>query len=456
MAEIEQKLCTGGNTDGCAIGRKEIDTEPMNVLVIQITGTDLVLARFSGNRQQLSFLHGFRRSLPEDGSLATLLGSLGPRQGNEKVILAVPPPLVHARELSIPITDRRKLRELLPMELSGEIASGSDELVFDAVVSGEGKALAVWCRKKDVAHLVGELAGFGLEPEVVTASHLHWNLLLAPSDSDLTAVTDGSALVVVNRTAPLMIRPFSPDSYRVEMERSISAFELATGLPVQNRLYVGTAREGGGGNCGQGLTDTFAGDSVAAHDLAGAYAVAAAFMAGGIVNFRTGDLACTRGERELLKRLRLTGVLALTLVLLLFSEAGVRYWLASRDVASLERSIYSIYREIFPSRKKPVDPVGEVRAEIRRMGRDGSGRKILPVLKRLAELKGGDISGLYEIEVEGAAVRLKGDAKTAQAVNDFKLRSAEFFSNPEVSEFKTRGDGGVSFVFRGVAGEAGE
>jgi general secretion pathway protein L len=239
------------------------------------------------------------------------------------------------------------------------------------------------------------------------------------------------------------------------MDRSISAFELATTLTVQNRLYVGTAREGGG-SCSQELVDAFAGDGAAAQDLAGTYSVASAFMAGDVVNFRYGDLAYTRGERELLKRLRLTALLALVLVLLLFSETGVRYLLMSRDIATLDRSIGSIYREIFPSRKKSVDPVGEVRAEIRRLGQDGSGHKVLPVLKTLAELKGSDISGLYEIEIDGANVRLKGDAKSVQAANEFKTRSSAFFTNAEVSELKTRGDGGVSFVFRGVAGEVGE
>lgn len=429
----------------------------MNILVIQITGTDLVLARFSANRQRLSFVHGFRRALPDDGSLASFIASLGPRQGNERVILAVPPAVVHAREISIPISDRRKLRELLPLELAGEIASASEELVFDAVVSGEGKALAVWCRRAELSHLIAEFAGCGLEPEAVTAAHLHWNLLLPQSDMEPTAVTDGSALLVGSRNMPLMVRPLPPDGFQAEMDRSISAFELATGLPVRNRLYIGAAgQEGRGGSCSPELTDTFAGDSAAAHDLAGAYAVAGAFITGDIVNFRTGDLAYTRGGQELFKRLRLTAVLALALVILLFCETGVRYWLVSRDIASLDRSIGSTYREIFPARKKPVDAVGEVRAEIRRMSRDGAGRKVLPVLKRLAELKGGDIPGFYEIEIEGGAVRLKGDAKTAQAVNDFKIRSAEFFTNPEVSELKTRGDGGVSFVFRGVAGEVGE
>lgn len=423
----------------------------MNVLVIQITGADLVLARFSVNRQRLSFLHGFRRAMPDDGSLAPLLESSGPRQAGERVILSLPSALAHGRELSIPISDRRKLREILPLELAGEIACDAGELVFDALPAGEGRALAVWCRKSDVGRLVADLALCGLEPEVVTTAHLHWNLLL-PASAALTAVTDGAALFIGDHKAPLMVRHLSPGDFRQETERSVAAFELAGGGQVQTRLLIGAVKEHTA-SLSQELSDAFSGDSAAALDLASAYGVARAFVAGQLVNFRTGDLSYTRRERELFKRLRITSLLALILVALLFGELAVRYWLASRDIDSLDRSIGSIYREIFPSRTRPVEPVGEVRAELRRMGQDGPAHKVLPLLKGVAELKGVDIAGFYEIEIDGGSVRLKGDARSAQSAYDFKARSASLFTNPEVSELKSRSDGGISFVFRGIAGE---
>lgn len=439
----EPRPCTGGNTN------------TMNILVLQITGRDLVLARFLTDRRQISFLQGFRRPLPENGSLVPLFESLGPRQGNERVILAVPPALVHARELTIPIADRRKLRELLPMELSGEIASSTDEMVFDAVVAGEEKVLAVWCRQRDLLPFIEQLAACGLEPEIVTASHLHWNLLL-PVGAPLTAITDGAALVIGNRCSPLLVRPVNSDVLQADIDRSISAFELSTGLEVGGRLFVGAARNEGAGICCRELTEAFAGDSNASLDIAGAYAVAGALVSGNLVDFRAGALAYTRGKRELLRKLRLTAMLAMILVLLLFVETGVRYWLLSRDIASLERSIHSLYADIFPSRKKSVDPVAEVRGEIRRMTQNGAGRRVLPVLKSLAELKGTGISGFYEIELDGSNLRLKGEGKTVQEVNDFKRRSAAVVANPELSELKTKGDGGVSFVFRGIVRGVGE
>ena len=37
------------------------------------------------------------------------------------------------REIELPISDRRKVRDILPLELKGETAVDTDELVFDAL-----------------------------------------------------------------------------------------------------------------------------------------------------------------------------------------------------------------------------------------------------------------------------------------------------------------------------------
>ena len=59
------------------------------------------------------------------------------------------------------------------------------------------------------------------------------------------------------------------------------------------------------------------------------------------------------------KRLRLTMILAATLVALIFAEAGLRWYLVEKDLNSLNGSISSIYHQIFPTRKKAVDEVSE-------------------------------------------------------------------------------------------------
>ena len=55
-----------------------------------------------------------------------------PAAGEELIILALPSSILFLRELELPIVDRRRLREVVPLELTGETALESDELAFDA------------------------------------------------------------------------------------------------------------------------------------------------------------------------------------------------------------------------------------------------------------------------------------------------------------------------------------
>jgi general secretion pathway protein L len=142
-------------------------------------------------------------------------------------------------------------------------------------------------------------------------------------------------------------------------------------------------------------------------------------------------------------------IFAAAVVVLVFAESAVRYALAKRDLASIDLSIRGVYKEIFPTRKKPVDEVAEVRSEIKRLEGAKTSSNLLKLLKDLAEVKGDEVTGIYETEVDGSEVRLKGEARSFQAANDFKGRAAKLFDGGEVSEIKSRPDGSVTFSFRG-------
>ncbi|GAM08759.1 gspL periplasmic domain protein [Geobacter sp. OR-1] len=421
----------------------------MTYLIIHLTGADVVAARFSAKRKSLAFLQGVRRTLSESGGYRELLSGLDHSDGGEKVILSIPPALVHSRLLSLPITDRRNLREILPLELAGEMAVQSEEMAFDGLPLGGDSLLAAWCRTSGVASLIEELAVAGIEPEIVTCSALHWNYLLPAGTEAPSAVTDGNALMIGTTAGPQLVRALPAGHGEREFARTISAFELSRNETVAAIVRIGAASKPGDIPAAE-IMDAFGNDTAAAGDIAGAYAVAKACVEGTVVNFRSGSLAYTAGQEKNLRRLRLTAILAAVLLLLIFSETGLRYFLVRRDIASLDASIGAIYREIFPARQKPRDAVGEVRSEIKRLSGTGSSQRVLPILRKLAELKGDDVSGFYETEIEGANIRLKGDAKSG---NDFKSRAAKVLATAEISEIKSKSDGSVSFVFRGSVKE---
>ena len=188
--------------------------------------------------------------------------------------------------------------------------------------------------------------------------------------------------------------------------------------------------------------------------LAGLLAVARACQAGALPDFRRSDLAWTAGDAALLRKMTVTAALAAVAVILLFVSKGLQYRAVKTDLASLDKSIASMYHEVFPGRTKAVDEVAEVKGEIRKLAGAEEGSSFLNVLKKLAEAKGNTINGLYEAELEGGNLRVKGDARSAQAVNEFKSALAPLMTTVELGEIKSRPDGSVTFTLAGKLKEA--
>lgn len=429
----------------------------MDILIVQLKREEAILAGFQLKKRAVAFTSAERHPLQGGAEeLPRILAAAAAKEGERRVVLALPPHELFMRELELPISDRAKVRELLPLELKGETALDTDHLAFDALPLAPGKHLAVWGRTPVLAERIGLLKEAGLEPEQVTASLFHWGKL-APATGTV-AVTDGEALAAFRDGVPIYFRAFPAGSGEAEISRTVAALELAQGIRVDRVIsYAGGSREQDSlAQANPKLAEAFGNDAHAAHDLAGAYAVAAAVADGSAINLRRGPLAYTAGTVKLYRQLRVTMALAAALVLLLIAESGVRYYLVKRDLTSLDASIRGIYKEVFPNRKKPVDEVAELRAEIRKLEGAKASSNVLKTLKEVAEAKGDDVGGFYETEVEKGELRLKGDAASIQAANDFKGRAMRLFDAAQVSEIKSRPDGSVTFNFQGKIKEVAQ
>jgi len=431
----------------------------MFITVIQISGKEATFARFSKQRSQLLFLEGVRHRL-EEASLAELLAPWGEKSRGDRIILSLPPSLFTMREIELPIEERKKAREILPLELKGETALESDEIIFEALQLTAGTYAAAWSSRNRLAPIITMLADVGLDPEIVTSSLFTWKQLLFAADRTTCALTDGEAVALFREGTPVYLRVL-PAVGENRIGTTLAAVELAKGIEVEqvftfsgcdpDSLEIETAPL----PISPALAACFPADAAAARDLASAYAAAMDLAGGDPVNFRRGPLAYVRRRLELQRKLRFTAMLAAALVVLIFAEAGVRYYLLQKDIASVEMSIRKIYSEAFPKRTKPVDEVAELKAEIRRLG-SSSSQVVLASLKKLAEAKGEELSELYEIDIDGSQLSGKGIARSIQAVNDFKAKCTPLFGSFEVSEIKSRPDGSTGFSFRGVATEVGK
>ncbi len=438
----------------------------MGFLIVELQRRNYVITRFRAGGRTVVCEESLRLPVGETAGLISFLQGAVLAREDDSVILAVDPALLSCRATMLPFTDRRKLRELFPLELKGETACDTDELIFDSIVRGDGTQLAVWGRKRELSGRMELLQAAGADPRVVTASLLSWRYLLPPHvPGGILLVADSSGAAAYGDGELLFFRAFWGEEPATEIHRTVTALELAEGLTVERVYLMGDLA---GMVIPAGVEDVwmplplsvelasaFGGDHSLALAGAGAWAIVRSARKGDLVNFRHGDLASISEPAKARKKLILSAILATATFLIFSADLGMRYGFVKNDLDFLNKSIGTLYREIFPNRKKAVDEVGEVKSEVRRLSGVGSGISALGILKKLAELKGNDIAGFYETEIDGNQVRLKGDATTIQAVTDLKNRAGALLSGVEVGEIRSKPDGSSSFSLRGTLKEVG-
>lgn len=443
----------------------------MDIVIVETGTAEVWTSHFKREGGSLRFQGSNRRSFADSGGLTEALVELSGSWDREvKILLSMDRGSVFSREVELPIADRRKLRQVLPLELKGETAVDSDELVFDALPLSEGRVLAVWVNEAELADRIGSMAAAGLEPSLAGSHVFHWDQLVPASEDGPIALTDGRSLAVFSDRQPLLFRSLDPEDFLDDMDRTLAMLELATGIRVGRVFLHGNAASTGMIHTADvqpprrsfsvlpvtGLHAAAFPDADSAVRFAGSWALAVASLHGEPINFRHGRLAHKAGRERLKKRLRWTMLLVALLAVLLVGETGLRFYFVKHDLASLDSSIRQIYRDVFPERKKAVDEVAELKLEIQRLGGGATGQSILRTLSNIAMAKGEEVSGIYEAEIDGDQVRLKGYARSFRAATDFKTRLAPLFASSEMGEVKSRPDGTVSFVFRGVLGEVGK
>jgi general secretion pathway protein L len=435
----------------------------MEYLIIRVEDSQVTAARFriSGRSSSLGGAASFVRD--NENSLSTIARQIADGiSGIPRVVLCLSPALVAQRNIELPLTDLRKVREVLPAHLQGEMIQSAEDVVFDVLPTSAGRYLAVWAKKTEISQLIDIFKTAGLEPHVVTSDPFSWSLIPGiPSD---VVMVDGSAVVVVAEGRVTCVRSLENSDKAAGLTATLSALELS-GVALPSRMILfGEHASPLAAVANSALTTEwlelpaevatqFRTDAVF-QNLAGLYAVASCCHAGKVIDFRRGALAWSAGDVKYRKSLSLLVVLASIAVLLLFVSKGLQYRAVRADVLSLNASIFSLYREIFPTRTKAVDELSEVKGEIKKLAGGETSRGALDVFRLLAEAKGTSINRLYEAELEGRTLRIKGDARSTQAVSEFKTALAVVLATVELGEVKSRPDGTVSFSLSGTVKEA--
>lgn len=427
----------------------------MIIQILQLSDNVLTCARFAKRGKELPVpVSGFRDTWHNHTELLQLINDqLPPVPGDIRTILSLPATDISLREITLPISDRNKLRALLPLELAGDLANDEAELVCDALPLADANLLAGWAPVPLVSEQLQLLAQRELDPEVVTCAWLNWHLLIPQEQQDTpVALVDDSALMICLNGKPLFCRAMATDGDNVA--RTLAAVELAKGVTVTTIYRIEGAVLPGELKLPlpAQLSGTPAHGDLGSDALVSPFATALAYCSGTVFNLRNGPLAWTGKRSHLLRQFRLPMVLGLLVLLLLTAEGGLRWYLLARDMASVNSSIATIYREIFPTRKKAVDETSEVKAEIRRLQGAGAGSDLLPFLNQLAQIKGDQIQGFSEVEYDAERFRLKGDARSNAAATVLSRKLSASGWIVDQPELTARPDGTTLFLIKGRRG----
>jgi general secretion pathway protein L len=434
----------------------------MDYLILKAEEKRLTVASFGVSRRFTELIGASSIVLDEEHSLADAVRKIAENiAGSPRVVLCLSPLLFAQRSVSLPFNDLRKVREVLPSHLQGDIALPVEELAIEVLPTGDGQFLALWARRSEISAAIEQFRAAGIEPQFV--SSLPLALAKLPGVPLDCAFCDGTVLAILKGGRLTYFRAFNCALTYPMIAATLAALELS-GEALPPKLCLLGPRGGVLADADTlplpvkalevppDLGHLFKNDETF-EELAELYAVACASHDGTLPDFRQGDLAWTAGDAKLRKKLLLTAILAVVVIALLFTGKGLHYRATTTDISSLNKSIAAIYREIFPTRAKAVDEISEIKGEIRKLAGIDNSNALLDILKKLSEAKGNSINGLYEAEMEGRSIRIKGDARSAQAVNEFKAALALLMAASELGEVKSRPDGMVTFTLTGTLKE---
>ncbi|GBD95471.1 MAG TPA: hypothetical protein ENG83_02630 [Nitrospirae bacterium] len=166
------------------------------------------------------------------------------------------------------------------------------------------------------------------------------------------------------------------------------------------------------------------------------------------INLRQDEQAYTGDIEKLKKKLRVTTVLALILLLILGAAVTLRLVTAQKEHESLTKQMHVIYRNVFPEDKKIIDIERQFRGNLKKLkGKKAAlaGIRTLDILRDIALHKHKNIT-LREFSADGKNIIIKGAAKSFEDVESLKNSLAPVFRGVKVTDSSATADKKINFT----------
>ncbi|GAB6909452.1 putative GspL periplasmic domain containing protein [Desulfosarcina cetonica] len=424
--------------------------------------------------------------IPADGTddglreaLETLVDAIHP--AGAACVLGIPTDALSFRNLSLPFSDLKKIRQVLPFELEPSLPLPVDELSFDfEAVKREGQydLLAFTMPKRRIAEYLTLLNDVGLRPlTVVPGAYVaaRCMMLTAPEKEDFVYIDTGDghhAAYAICEGHVRMVRSLpvatggNPLVRHLEtaLERTYIAARDSLGIDFNPKtVFSGgpeasliPASDSPSGLLGLPVRTTadlrtfhrLKGDFDAADWQTGRLDTALALALNeteglGGVNFSTERSSVQHYWSEYRGQIIFSAVLVL--ITLITALAGQMVTAADREkrVAELDHRIETVFKQTFPDVTRVVNPLQQMQVKIREASDAGAGPdlpgsrvRVIDILNALSQQIPKTINVDISRLVLGADnVVLSATTDTFNTVNDIKghLEKADIFKNVTIS-----------------------
>ncbi len=397
-------------------------------------------------------------------SLAAVLRDLEERGYKEfhKVLLSIPATEMSLRILSLPFEDRRRVIEVLPLELEGLLQPSGEGFVYEALLLGEGKVMAIAVEKGILKGYLELLNGMGLDPSWIGSSLFSISHLPELRGGGVVAFVGKDEVVAVSEGIPKFLKQVTGEE---DLRLSLGYME-SEGLGLEKIYTLRGMEEDVRGLMPDisvkalSLPDGFPENGV------GLFAISLHLKHGlrDSVDLRSGEFEFTKEKVAAKKQIILSGILIAVIIGLLFGDGLIRYFKIAGEIRSYERSLREGYLELFPEEKNVVDELLqlEIKLKEQREKRDilSQGVGVLEVMNRLARVVADNPDRsirFSEMRAAAGKVTVKGEVGGVEDTSIMRdaLSSDEFFREVMLTDVNTGLEGKTNFSLTMVLQEEG-
>ena len=308
--------------------------------------------------------------------------------GIDEFYVSLPASILDFRILNFPFSDKEKITKAIPLELDNYIIGGSEEIVFDSINLGGDDAsvevLVAYVRKDVLNHVLSQLSRKNIDPRVITSIDLQ------------TVVKTGEG------------------GDREGFRGSIAEHLIDLQKWDQRQRIIAAGKE---------LTEP-------------------------TINLRIGQFVYRKDAERTGKALRITAILALLLALVVHASIAFQAIMIEKELATISSDMRGSYSSLFPSDKKTVDALNQLKSHIREIEEKNDTLTGIATLQFLMDLsKRRESYVVYtDIQIEKNLIRMKAETSSMDDLSKIKMKLSEFLPDVSISDVKTTAHGKILFT----------